>query len=326
MTLAASSPATARVPVRVHAMRVLARDIHLLELRRGDGVALPEAAPGAHIDVELPGGLVRQYSLLAGLSTAPGTQVIGVKRDPASRGGSRHLCGELRLNDTLHVSPPLNLFALAPQAPHSVLIAGGIGITPVWSMVRQLIAEGASWELHYAARSRADAALADELLQHPQVRCFFDDEHPGRSLDLAGIVERAAPDAHFYCCGPAPMLAAFEAATVARAPTHVHVEHFAPRTPEPSTTTNAPCTIRLQRQNREVVLAPGQSVLAALRAQGIDAPSSCEQGICGACETPVLEGEVEHRDSILSSAERAANASMMICCSLPRGPRLVLDL
>ncbi|MEJ7930522.1 PDR/VanB family oxidoreductase [Ramlibacter sp. AN1015] len=318
----ASLPAL--VPVRVHARRALARSTWLYELRCIDSTGLPPASPGAHLDVELPDGTLRQYSLLAGLSEDPRALVIAVKRDAAGRGGSQRLCDTVRPGDLLRVSAPRNNFALHEGPAPAVLIAGGIGITPMWSMLQALRSRATPWELHYGCRSRDDAALIEALEPLTAVRLHFDDAQGGRPLDLAAIVAAAPPDAHLYCCGPAPMLDAFEAAA-AHWPAHRrHLERFSAA--QPMARAESGYMLRLARSGQLLPVAPGQTILEVIRAAGLEAPSSCEQGICGACETRVLEGDVDHRDSILSPDEQAANCTMMICCSGCKGSRLVLDL
>ena len=320
------APATsaALVPARVHVRRQVAQQTWLYELRCADGATLPAATPGAHVDLELPDGTLRQYSLLVGLSDDPRALVVAVKRDAAGRGGSMRLCDTVREGDMLRVSAPRNNFALHEGAAPAVLVAGGIGITPLWSMAQALQARGTPWRLHYACRSREDAALLKELQGLGAVHLHFDAEQGGRPLDLAAIVAAAPADAHLYCCGPAPMLDAFEAAA-AHWPAHRrHLERFSAS--QPVARAESGFVLRLAKSGRELVVEPGQTILEVVRACGMDAPSSCEQGICGACETRVLEGDVDHRDSILSPTEQAANQTMMICCSGSKGPLLVLDL
>ncbi|WP_341481304.1 PDR/VanB family oxidoreductase [Variovorax terrae] len=318
------SPAPGPFPARLESIRYAARDTLLIEFRRLDGQPMPAADAGAHIDVVLPGGLARQYSLVSHRLDDPQCLLIAVKRDAASRGGSRYLHESARVGQTLLISEPRNNFPLAPEATgHSVLVAGGIGITPVWSMVQALQAQGRSWELHYACRSRPDAAFLRELQALPQAHFFFDDEHPGERLNLQAIAERQAPGTHFYCCGPGPMLDAFEAATRQQPRAQVHVERFQART---ALSAEGEFVVELARSARVVVVPGGKSILDTLKEAGIDVASSCEQGICGACETRVLAGTVDHQDSILSPAEQAANDTMMICCSRSQGERLVLDL
>ena len=228
--LEARTAHTPPLDVIVTGVALVAHDTHQLTLESASGALLPGGGAGSHVDVILPNGLQRQYSLL---DSGPQLQAyrIAVKLDPASRGGSRYIVGQLRVGDPLRVSHPRNNFPLYKDAAHSVFIAGGIGITPVLCMIRRLEALGRSWSLHYACRSRADAAYLGELTAMPEAHCHFDDEQ-GRLLDVTAVEAAAAPDAHLYCCGPVPMLAAFEAATAARPRNHVHVEYFTPRKAE----------------------------------------------------------------------------------------------
>ncbi len=311
---------------RVRRREAIAAQVWLFEFALDDAQAYPWAlvTPGAHIDVELPGGVVRQYSLLISVVPDPQTLVIAVKRDAAGRGGSLHMCEQLLADARVRLSAPRNLFALHDGGAPAVLIAGGIGITPIWSMLQALQRRRGDWALHYATRSRADAPFMAQLQSQPGVHLHVDDESAGRALDLAAIVRGAPDNAHLYCCGPAPMLDAFEAACQGRDPARVHLERFSAAAPV--ATAQEGCVVRLARSDRTLVLQAGQTLLGVLRDAGVDVASSCEQGICGACETRVLEGAIDHHDSILSPAEQAAGQTMMICCSLPRGERLVLDL
>lgn len=318
-----STPTAALIVVRLIKIEYAARNIHLFELARPDGGPLPPADPGSHIDLHLPNGMTRQYSLTR-CEPAPTSYVVGIKRDEAGRGGSRVIFDDLRVAQTLLISAPRNNFPLVEQAAHIVLFAGGIGITPIWAMVQQLAAQGRSFELHYGGRSRSEMAFVHALEEMPNVTLHCDDENSCKFLDIRAIVAAAVTkDAHFYCCGPAPMLAAFDVATAHLPPAQVHVEYF---TAKEEKNLAGGYTVQLARSNREVLVQPGQSILQALREIGMTVPHSCEQGLCGACETKVLAGQPDHRDSILTDADRAANKSMMICCSGSLGGRLVLDI
>ncbi len=304
-----------------------------------DGVCSVELAPlapddalapftaGAHIDLHLPGGPVRSYSLLNGQGDES-RYVIGVHLHPASRGGSRHVHTTMRPGDTITIAGPRNHFRLAEDAACSVFIAGGIGITPLLSMMRRLNQLGRPWQLHYAARTRAQAGFLDEVRQLSaggagQVTIALDGEPGGTMLDLAQIVRQAPADAHLYCCGPAGMLEAFEAATAGVPPAQVHTEYFAPR--QKSDTTGG-FEVRCARSARSAQVRPGQTVLHALLDLGVQVPYACEEGICGTCEVPVLQGEPEHRDSVLTQQEKDAGKTMMVCCSGAKGGLLVLDI
>ncbi|WP_326541567.1 PDR/VanB family oxidoreductase [Pseudorhodoferax sp.] len=310
------------IAVRVEAVRREAQDVHSYELRRPDGAPLPPFAAGAHIDLHLPGGLVRSYSL-TNAQTERQRYVVAVARDAGGRGGSRCVHERLHVGALLRIGPPRNLFPLHEDAGHSVLIAGGIGITPLRAMQARLAQLGRPWELHYASRTRASAAFADELqaLGAP-VHLYFSDTASGR-IDLARTVQAAPAGAHFYCCGPQTMLQAFETATAALPAERVHLERFAA---QQAPALDGGFVVELARSGRRLPVAPGTTILDTLLAHGVDAPYSCMQGICGACETRVLDGLPEHRDSVLGEAERAGNRTMMVCCSGARSPVLRLDL
>lgn len=310
--------------LRLTRIEYAAAGIHLFEFRAPDGAALAPFEAGAHVDLHLPGGFVRQYSLC----NAPGERhryVVGIKRDPRSRGGSVAAHDRLRVGELVAVSVPRCHFALDEAAPRSVFVAGGIGITPVACMVQRLRQLGRPFALHYSVRRRDEAALLD-LLAGPETHLHVDEER-GRLLDVPGLVAAAPADAAVYCCGPAPMLDAFEAAARARPGLAWRVERFVPL----ADAAHAPAheggfSVRLAASGRTVAVRQGQTILEALRAAGLDVPSSCEQGICGTCETRVLEGLPDHRDSLLSDDERRSNRTMMICCSGSRSAELVLDL
>ena len=297
------------------------------DLRLASGAPLPPFTAGAHIDLALPNGLTRSYSLINSQDERT-RYVIAVQNDRVSRGGSRWIHQHLQAGDRLKVGPPRNNFRLVEEAPQSLLIAGGIGITPMLSIVMRLASPGRPWTLHYCARTRADAAFLDRLdlpggWPHGKVQLNFDHEPGGITQDIGSLVDAAHAAAHIYCCGPAPMLAAFAAATAGRDAGLVHVEHFS--------TTQAPATaggftVALAKSGREVFVAAGETILDAVLAAGIDAPYSCMEGVCGSCETTVIDGLPDHRDLVLSDAEKASNRSMMICCSGSQGMRLTLDL
>jgi ferredoxin-NADP reductase len=308
--------------MKVVSLTTIAQGIKLVSLESAHGQTLPATRSGAHIGLILPNGMERQYSILSA-QDAPIRYEVAVKREPAGQGGSAYVHEVLRPGMSLEVVAPANNFPLEEAARHSVLIAGGIGITPVWCMARRLLELGRSFELHYACRTRAEAAFLREIAALPQARLHFDDEAGGRPPDIGAIVGAAPGDAHLYCCGPGPMLAAFEAATKDRPANHAHVEYFTPRF---APNEEGGYVVVLARSHREVKVLPGKTILETVRAEGIDACSSCEQGICGACETRVLSGTPDHRDSILSAEERARSQTMFICCSGSRSERLVLDL
>ena len=316
-----NTTASTTVEMRLHAIRYAAQDTHLYEFRRLDGAPLPGVEPGAHIDLHLPNGMMRQYSLCTA-DGDPRAYVVGVKRDRASRGGSRYIHEYLQVGEILQVGGPRNNFPLKDDAGHSVLIAGGIGVTPIWCMAQRLLKLGRSFELHYACRTRKEAAFLEELAALPQAKLHFDDE-AGGFLDLAPVVSQAPAGAHFYCCGPLPMLAGFEAATKSLPPGQVHVEYFSAKE---EAATGGGYVVELRRSGREFPIPEGRTILQVLRDAGVDVPYSCEEGVCGACETQVVSGEVDHRDNILTEKERLESKTIMVCCSGSKSPRLVLDL
>lgn len=288
---------------------------------------LPPFTAGAHIDLHLPSGLIRSYSLC----NAPGEShryLIGVNRDPNSRGGSRYMHEVLRAGETLTISAPRNNFPLDASAGMKVFVAGGIGITPIMSMIAQCQQAGTPWKLYYAARTRRHAAFLDTLRGYdngPGARLdlTFDQEPGGRMLDIAAITQSLPAQAHVYCCGPLPMLAAFELATAGLPPQRVHTEYFAAKE---AAATDGGYTVELARTGKSVQVRSGQTILDSLIAIGIEPPYSCQEGICGTCEVRVIEGLPDHRDLVLSNDEKSANDRMMICCSGSRSPKLVLDL
>jgi ferredoxin-NADP reductase len=308
--------------MRLTAITYAAEQVHIYEFRPVSGASVPPFTAGAHVDLHLPNGLVRQYSI----ANAQGERhryVLGVKRDAAGRGGSRFLHDDLRVGTVVKVGGPRNNFPLVEAAAHSVLIAGGIGVTPIVSMVARLRSLARPWELHYAVRRRGEAAFLDELLAGDgHVRLHVDEEQ-GSMIDVAAIVRAAPEEAHLYCCGPTPMLEAFAAAAASRPAERVHLEYFSSAV---APAVESGFIVELARSKVRVEVPPGQTILEALRARGLEVQSSCEQGICGSCETRVLAGEPDHRDMLLSDEEKATNQVMMICCSGSRSAILVLDL
>ena len=308
--------------MRLTAITYAAEQVHIYEFRPVSGASVPPFTAGAHVDLHLPNGLVRQYSI----ANAQGERhryVLGVKRDAAGRGGSRFLHDDLRVGTVVKVGGPRNNFPLVEAAAHSVLIAGGIGVTPIVSMVARLRSLARPWELHYAVRRRGEAAFLDELLAGDgHVRLHVDEEQ-GSMIDVAAIVRAAPEEAHLYCCGPTPMLEAFAAAAASRPAERVHLEYFSSAV---APAVESGFIVELARSKVRVAVPPGQTILEALRARGLEVQSSCEQGICGSCETRVLAGEPDHRDMLLSDEEKATNQVMMICCSGSRSAILVLDL
>ncbi|QLG92742.1 oxidoreductase [Pseudomonas yamanorum] len=310
---------------RVQALRYEADGIISVELRPlGDTVFAPFEA-GSHIDLHLANGLVRSYSLLNS-PRDQGRYVIGVLRDRNSRGGSEYVHSQLRVGMQLSISAPRNNFALDLNASHSVLVAGGIGITPIYCMFHQLLALGKSAELIYCARSRQEAALVEDLGGlNARVTYHFNDEK-GTFPDLAIYLAGQPKDTHFYCCGPTPMLDAFESTCEGLGYPHAHIERFAAAELPPPQDAQHGYSVELKKSGKTLSVEPGLSLLDALLQVGCDIDYSCREGVCGSCETRVLEGDIDHRDGVLTKAERATNRSMMVCVSACKSQRLVLDL
>ena len=313
------------IDVLVKSITYEAEDIISLDLRPADGRPLPGFTAGAHIELQLRNGLPRHYSL-ANAQIERHRYCVAVHKEPASRGGSRFIHDTLRPGDILQIGPPRNNFALVEAAPCSVLIAGGIGITPIWCMVQRLVELGRPWRLFYAARSRGRAAFLEPILalnDAANALLHFDDENDDAVIDLNEVVRNAAPGAHLYCCGPLPMLAAFEQATATLPADTVHVEYFSVKQPVEA---DGGFDVVLARSGRTVFVPEHSTILDALRVAGVEVEHSCLEGVCGTCETKVLEGIPDHRDMVLTAQERASNRSMMICCSGSKSGRLVLDL
>jgi vanillate O-demethylase ferredoxin subunit len=313
--------------VRVHSITYEAQGINAYEFRDPDGGELPAFAAGAHIDLHMANGLVRSYSLCNPQSDRH-RYVVGIQKDRASRGGSTWVHNRLMVGDFIQVSHPRNNFPLAEDAGSTLLIAGGIGITPIWCMVQRLVALGRPFELRYCARTRQEAAFRaalEALTANPAAKIDFnwDGEPGGKLLDIAAVVSRTAPGTHLYCCGPLPMLAAFEAATASLPRDKIHVEYF---TAKEAPSAEGGFTVVLAKAGRSFQVQPGKTILETLLDAGLNLPSSCLEGVCGTCETKVLEGEPDHRDVVLTESERKANKTMMICCSGCKGDRLVLDI
>ncbi|GJG94942.1 PDR/VanB family oxidoreductase [Cupriavidus pauculus] len=316
--------ASQSLTLRVQAMRFEARGVVSIELRDPAGVPLPEFAPGAHIDLHLANGLVRSYSL-CGAPEQRDRYTVGVLNDRNSRGGSRFVHEQLRVGTTLTVAVPRNHFALDEDAAHTVLVAGGIGVTPIVCMARRLAERGRSFTLLYCARSREEAAFVEQLSAYGDaVRFHFDDE-AGVPPDLKAMLAGQEAGTHFYCCGPGPMLNAFESACEAHGYPNVHIERFA-ADPATESVQEGEYSVQLQRSGKTVRVPSGKSLLDALLESGVQVEYSCREGVCGSCETAVVEGCPEHRDSVLSNSERASNRTMMVCVSGCKGQRLVLDL
>lgn len=314
------------IPVRVASKRLIAEDIQSFDLTAVEGGVLPPYTAGAHIDIEVRPGLVRQYSLCL----APGEAEIyriAVLRDPASRGGSTAMHDELAEGAVVRISAPRNHFELDPAAGRSVLLAGGIGVTPLLSMASQLHRDGKDYVLHYCARSQARTAFHDEVAAgelSPHVRFHFDEGPGAERLDLNIALGAPSAETHVYVCGPGGFIdwvfSTAEALGWPRA--QLHREYFSAEAPVASADDEA-FDVRIASTGAVYAIPGGRSVTDVLAEHGIDIPVSCQQGVCGTCITRVLEGEPDHRDLVLMGDEMD---EFTPCCSRSRTPLLVLDL
>jgi len=335
MATAMSMSTTAGLDVVVHDRRVVADGVIALELRAAGGSELPPFTAGSHIDVELPvkdahgHAIVRQYSLCNDPSERD-RYVIGVGRDPNSRGGSVYLHDAVGLGDLLHVSAPRNHFQLHEAAEHSVLIAGGIGITPLLAMARRLSALGRRWRLYYCARTEQRAAFLDELRALPgEVIPVFDGLPGGQPIDLERVMRETPTDAHLFCCGPIGLMEAFERAASNRPAKNVHVEWFKPRPVEPdpmAAEAAGSFEVKLARTGLTLKVPADKSILDVLINADVAVQYSCCDGVCGTCETRVLDGVPDHRDSVLLGEDAGATDRIMLCVSRSASPCLTLDL
>lgn len=316
------------IDVVVTRKRREAEGIYSFELAPAEDSLLPAFSAGSHIDVHLPNGLVRQYSLCNHPEDRH-RYLLGVLLDPASRGGSQAMHEQVHEGSRLRISEPRNLFPLEHGAGYSVLFAGGIGITPILCMAERLARIGAPFELHYCGRSVGRMAFI-EYLRHSAfadgVHVHVDDGEASQRLDSAGVLSAPTRDRHLYVCGPNGFMEHVLGTARAQgwAETQLHREYF--------TAAAAPVSeaggfeVQLASTGQCFQVPATLSVAQVLLEAGIDIPLSCEQGICGTCITRVLEGEPEHRDMFLTDAERARNDQFTPCCSRARSARLVLDL
>ncbi|MFF5183522.1 PDR/VanB family oxidoreductase [Streptomyces sp. NPDC000345] len=289
-----------------------------LTLRHPLGEPLPAWEPGAHVDLVLGPGLERQYSLCGDPADRTAWRVA-VLREPDGRGGSAYVHQQLGRGDKVRVRGPRNHFALRPAARYR-FVAGGIGITPVLPMLAAAEAAGAEWTLLYGGRSRASMAFTQELARYGDRVTVAPQDETGL-LDLGLVLDTLPEGTLVYCCGPGALLDAVEE----RCPSGVlHVERFQPK--EQPAGEEAEFEVELARSGRTLTVPPGASVLDTVRAAGVEVLYSCAEGTCGTCETDVLEGTPDHRDSVLTPEEREAGETMMICVSRCRGEKLVLDL
>jgi ferredoxin-NADP reductase len=299
-----------------------AEGVVVLDLRDPTSADLPDWAPGAHIDLRMPGGLTRQYSLCGDPADRSAWR-IGVLREPESRGGSAHVHAELHEGAEVDVRGPRNHFPLVP-APRYLFIAGGIGITPILPMIDAAAAAGAQWELHYGGRSRRSMAFLESLERDSGHLTLHPQDEVGL-IDLDALLGTPRPDTRIYCCGPEPLLVAVEQRCADWPTGSLHLERFAPKDVGEPVLTGA-FEVELALTGRTLTVPPDRSILQVVEDSGLSVLSSCQEGTCGTCETTVLAGEVDHRDSLLTPDEQAANDTMFICVSRAACPKLVLEL
>ena len=293
-----------------------------LTLAHADGDELPAWEPGAHVDLVLANGLVRQYSLCGDPRDRTAYR-LGVLRERDGGGGSEEVHDRLATGDQVRLRGPRNHFALA-EAPAYTFIAGGIGITPILPMIRDAERRGAEWTLLYGGRRLGSMAFLDELEPYGnRVKARPEETHG--LLDLDDALAGHRPETLVYGCGPEPLLAALESACARLPPGTLHVERFAPKQ-ELRTTEDKCFEVVLRASERTLQVGPDQTILECVEAAGIQVLSSCQQGTCGTCETDVIDGDPEHRDSVLTEKDRACGETMMICVSRCQGDRMVLDL
>jgi vanillate O-demethylase ferredoxin subunit len=306
----------------VRAIRWEAEGINSYVLERVGGGLMPAFEPGAHVDVQLKPGLSRSYSLVNDPAIR-GYYEIAVHHAIDSRGGSRHIHQEWKVGEKIEISEPKNNFPMVEDAVHTVLIAGGIGVTPMLPMIARLEKLGRSWELHYVAATPDRAAYVDRLSDYDRVEIVYDGLPGAQRLDLKRICGAAPAEAHLYCCGPGGMLDAFVATNADRPKGHAHIEYFSAET---ELATDGGYTLELARSGKTVTVAEGETMLDALLGAGVDVGFACAEGVCGTCEVKVLDGIPDHRDHFLTEEDKAANRSIMVCCSGSKTASLVLDI
>ncbi len=314
--------------VRVARKATEAADICTFELVGVDGGALPAFSAGSHVDVALPNGLTRQYSLCNDPKETH-RYLIGVLRDPASRGGSQAMHEQVQEGQVLQISAPKNHFPLAHDAQRSLLLAGGIGVTPILCMAERLAITGADFEMHYSTRSRERTAFYERIASSayaPRVQFHFDDGGADQKLDIAALLAAPQTGVHLYVCGPKGFMdAVLNTARAQGWPEgQLHYEFFAAEVVKSES--DASFEVKLASSGRIITVLKDQTVTQALSAAGVEVQTSCEQGVCGTCLTRVLEGLPDHKDMYLTPEEQAANDQFTPCCSRSKTPMLVLDL
>jgi phthalate 4,5-dioxygenase reductase component len=311
------------LPLRVTRNDRIADGIHLLEFRASGGKPLPEFSAGAHIAIRAPNGLLRKYSLCNDPAERD-RYLVAIKREINGRGGSCNLIDNAKAGDELMVAPPVNDFGLPPRAQDFLFIAGGIGITPIMAMIREVQRQGKRFRLFYCSRSPETTAFLDELSTpafKDQVTIHYDQGDPSRSLDLKPVLAERKNREHLYCCGPRPLMEAVRNMTDHWSSAAVHFEAFSDA--ETHKATDKAFKVRLARSGEVIDVPTTKTILEALRDHGLEVPSSCETGTCGTCRTKLLAGEADHRDLVLAEHERAG--TIMICVSRARTDEITID-
>ena len=312
------------IAVRVTRAEKIAEGIHLFEMRPKDGGELPAFTAGSHINLRLPNGLVRKYSLCSDPAERDHYR-IAVKREDNGRGGSIYLIDNTREGDEWLISAPDNAFALPQRGDNFIFIAGGIGITPFIAMIHALKHDPAKkFKLYYCSRTPEMTAFREELSAPEykgKVVIHYDNGDPEKALDLWPIVEERKNREHLYCCGPRGLMEAVRDATGHWSPTAIHFEAFSEadaRRPD-----DKPFKVKLAKSGVTIDVPAGTTIMEAMRTAGHNVPSSCESGTCGTCRTRLLEGEADHRDLVLTEAERGSQ--IMICVSRAKTPQITID-
>ena len=311
------------MPLRVTRNDPIADGIHLLEFRNAKGGTLPQFSAGAHITIRVPNGQLRKYSLCNDPAERD-RYLVAVKREVHGRGGSTNLVDQVKAGDELMVAAPVNDFGLPQRAQHFLFIAGGIGITPIMAMIRQVRAEGKHFRLYYCSRSPESTAFRDELSApgiRDSVTIHYDQGDPSRSLDLQSILVERKNREHLYCCGPRPLMESVRAMTDHWSSTAVHFEAFSEA--ETHKSGDKPFKVRLARSGKVLDVPVTKTILEVLRENDLEVPSSCETGTCGTCRTKMLAGEADHRDLVLAEHEKPD--TIMICVSRARSDEITID-
>ncbi|MEX1108454.1 MAG: PDR/VanB family oxidoreductase [Dongiaceae bacterium] len=316
-----------RLQVLVRQIRNEAERIRSYELVDPTGAALPAFTAGAHLDVWLPSGLARSYSL-ANDPAETDRYVIAVQREVAGRGGSAEMHDKIGEGATIEISAPLNNFLLAPAADHHRLIAGGIGITPILSMVRELQRRGEPWTLHYCSRQPEHTAFRDVLTAETfagRVQFHHDGGDPSKGLDLKTLLQTPRAGEHVYCCGPTGFMEAVKRSMAHWPAGSLHLEYFTAAAPVP-VAANDTFEVEIASSGQVFEVPPDRSILQVLEDNGIEVESVCCEGVCGTCAVQVVEGIPDHRDVVFDDEMHASNKWITVCCSRSHSKRLKLAL